>query len=326
MSKAQEIVDAAIPSDMQRKLDDFYQQGNKIVDQFKSGLENQLPPIIYHYTTDMGLAGILESGRIWLTDIFALNDPSELRHGFYLATALLDNKTKERPPENKKFAEHFKTVLETKFEQTAYYFACSFSENWDDLGQWRAYANDGRGYALGFDTSSLEQTFCKNAKTQTSGGEAFPITYDDRKLSSIYNEIIDQIFPLISLTHGRNLQQGPLSAYRSQLKLRLAVHVLYASVYFKHNAYINEKEYRFLKIQDISDLNGIKYRLRNNELIHYKELAWKSAGPKVLKQIVIGPAADFEKSKRFAEECLRESGIDIANVKISQSQIPYKPA
>jgi hypothetical protein len=33
------------------------------------------PPIIYHYTNDAGLRGILESGKLWLTDIFDLNDP-----------------------------------------------------------------------------------------------------------------------------------------------------------------------------------------------------------------------------------------------------------
>src|SRR4051812_20793890 len=50
------------------------------------------PPTIYHYTNDVGLRGILESGKLWLTDIFSLNDPSELSHGFSHAISILNDK------------------------------------------------------------------------------------------------------------------------------------------------------------------------------------------------------------------------------------------
>ncbi len=41
----------------------------------------EVPTALYHYTDGQGLPGILQSGCIRLTDIFELNDPSELRHG-----------------------------------------------------------------------------------------------------------------------------------------------------------------------------------------------------------------------------------------------------
>jgi hypothetical protein len=31
-----------------------------------------IPPIVYHYTNDVGLKGIQEVGQLWLTDIFDL--------------------------------------------------------------------------------------------------------------------------------------------------------------------------------------------------------------------------------------------------------------
>jgi len=40
------------------------------------------PPMLFHYTDDAGLKGILEYGNIRLTDVLNLNDPAELRHGF----------------------------------------------------------------------------------------------------------------------------------------------------------------------------------------------------------------------------------------------------
>ena len=53
-------------------------------------LDSEPPPsTIYHYTTDQGLRGILENGSLWVTDIFSLNDPSELKHGLQIAEEAL---------------------------------------------------------------------------------------------------------------------------------------------------------------------------------------------------------------------------------------------
>ncbi len=70
-----------IPTDMRDALKEFDREAG-ILDAFLASLEACEPPtIIYHYTNDVGLRGILETGQFWLTDIFNLNDPSELGHG-----------------------------------------------------------------------------------------------------------------------------------------------------------------------------------------------------------------------------------------------------
>ena len=94
----------------------------------------------------MGLRGILESGRLWLTDILSLNDPSELNHGLSLATTILNGKAANGPPESKLFADDFGEVMRLgKLQRSGDYFICSFSSAGDDLGQWRAYADSGHG-------------------------------------------------------------------------------------------------------------------------------------------------------------------------------------
>lgn len=53
----------------------FAKEADHIVQAFAITLESRQPePIVYHYTNDVGLRGILESGCLWLTDIFSLND------------------------------------------------------------------------------------------------------------------------------------------------------------------------------------------------------------------------------------------------------------
>jgi len=102
------------------------------------------------------LRGILEGGQLWLTDVFKLNDPSELRHGFSLAGGVLNNKVADSHPAAKQFAKNFAALVQQgAIERSGHLFLCSFSASGDDLGQWRAYADDGRGYALAFDAKML---------------------------------------------------------------------------------------------------------------------------------------------------------------------------
>jgi hypothetical protein len=311
-----------VPSDMKDAIARFHSEAKQIIDSFLTTLESyQPPPIVYHYTNDAGLRGILQSGRIWLTDIFALNDPSELRHGLSRATIILSEKAANGPPESKLFATDF-AALNKALNQSAHYFVCSFSEAGDDLGQWRAYADNGRGYALGFSTQALEAAFGKGSQSPTSNNAAFPITYDDSTLDGIQRQLVERMFSLISLPRGRNLSQDALGAYMVELSVALAANALHAGLFFKHEAYSNEKEYRFLEVHRADAAPAIKLRSRPYSLIRYREFDWKAADAAALRRIVIGPAADRETGRRFAEDCLRE--FVRGEVEIVSSLIPYR--
>lgn len=172
-----------IPPDAQNALDQFQAEADKIIEPLVEGLEAKKPPTtIYHYTGDAGLRGILETGQLWLTDVFSLNDPSELNHGFSLMLKVLMSKAVS--PESKKFAEGLSAFSKQGgIRSTGNYFVCCFSAREDDLGQWRAYADNGRGYVLGFDTRELESAFGRDGGSVFA--EATPLTYDDAS-SSIY--------------------------------------------------------------------------------------------------------------------------------------------
>lgn len=148
-----------IPSDMQSALDRFRDEARQILNSLLSEVHSrELPPIIYHYTDDSGLKGILETGKVWLSDIFSLNDPSELSHGFSIFIDALNSRANNGPPENRTFAASVRSFLD-RIQDSAQYFICSFSATGDDLGQWRAYADNGHGYALGFDAKVLKTAF-----------------------------------------------------------------------------------------------------------------------------------------------------------------------
>lgn len=313
---------------MQDALDKFSCEAGQITASFLKTLESQKPPpMIYHYTDDVGLRGVLEAGQLWLTDIFNLNDPSELNHGFSNAINVLNSMVANGPPESRKFAEHLTAFAQQRgIQGSAHFFVCSFSSCGDDLGQWRAYADNGRGYALGFDTTALENGFTKggtplpNTDTYTA---AFPITYKDAELAKIHRRIIEKMLSLISLPRGRNLQSAAIDSFMTDLSVSLMTHTVNAALFFKHEAYDNEREYRFLQAyRHDAPPSEMKLRARRYSLIKYKEFDWRSVSAGALKRIVVGPAADHEKASQFARDCLRLCHAE--TVEITRSGIPYR--
>jgi hypothetical protein len=116
-------------------------------------------------------------------------------------------------------------MLKQGIEDVAHYFVCSFSEAGDDLGQWRAYADNGRGYALGFDAHLLEQAFAK-ANVAGSSHMAFPINYDEARLEEIHRHIVDRSLPLIFLPRGRDFPAGTIDDFMSELLQYFCLYVI----------------------------------------------------------------------------------------------------
>ncbi len=295
-----------VSTDIKTTIDNFYQHAEGVVNSFAAQIEKEPPPkMIYHYTNDIGLRGIIETGKLWFTDIFNQNDPSELRHGLNPAVEILEAEAAKGMPEAKLFADHVAKMLRGGIEQTAHYFVCCFSKADDDLGQWRAYADNGRGYAIGFDARMLESAFAE-AKPGP-GNMTFPITYGEVELREMYRQIISEVIPLVSLPRGKKLKSNVINEYMTELSVSLCVPILRASLFFKHKAYGNEQEYRFLQLFDKGPIvPDLKHRGRPYSLLRYREFDWRSAAPDSLKTIMLGPAADKKIGSQFAETCLRE--------------------
>jgi hypothetical protein len=260
-----------IPADMREAIECFGKEAEEIINEITRDMDKQSPPsVIYHYTNDAGLRGIIETGKLWFTDVFDLNDPTELKHGIGPAIEIITAKHDEERPEIRQFSENLAALLHGGVEQIAHYFTCSFSSAGDDLGQWRAYADNGRGFAIGFDASMLSQTF--ETAISGAGSMTFPVWYGEDELYTMHRKIIARVMPLILMPRSRNLESEAINEYMNELSGILAVPILRAALFFKNKAYSNEQEYRFFqllaKAQDIHDL---KYRSRPYSLIRYRE-------------------------------------------------------
>lgn len=181
------------------------------------------------------------------------------------------------------------------------------------MGQWRAYADNGRGYALGFNLKALEKAFANPDENSSPLTWTFPIAYSDSTLKDIHSKIIEKA---LAACPG---QGNAKTQYMAGLPFHLALHVLEAATFFKHEAYKNEKEYRFLEIHPPI----VKLRTRRYSFVEYRELDWKSVNPETLREIVVG-SANWEVAHVFAELCLGQFGFDLNKVNLVRSRIPYR--
>jgi hypothetical protein len=94
-----------------------------------------------------------------------------------------------------------------------------------------------------------------------------------------------------------------------------------AALFFKHKAYRNEAEYRFLELHKADPVPEARHRTRpDGRSVRYREFNWRSNAPSALKKIVVGPAADAQ----LAMEWLRAHHRG-PPVKVIGSPIPYCP-
>jgi Protein of unknown function (DUF2971) len=113
---------------------------------------NKINDTLYHYTTVAGLKGIIESESIWFTDFRHLNDPSEVEHGMELCRDTIKLSLR-KPGQDGRVGLFLDMPADfmrlDNFSRALEYFIGSFSQASDDLGQWRAYGDNGRGVAVG---------------------------------------------------------------------------------------------------------------------------------------------------------------------------------
>src|SRR5579859_5166405 len=64
-----------------------------------TGALSQNPPrTLYHYTTQSGLLGIIQSGEIWATHTQYLNDQKEYRHATELVASIIAQRLQDADP------------------------------------------------------------------------------------------------------------------------------------------------------------------------------------------------------------------------------------
>jgi hypothetical protein len=288
--------------------------------------DNKITAPLYHYTDARGLRGIFESERIWFTDYRHLNDPSELLQGMEIARDVARRLKSTADPQAQCFLDCFIDMFRREnFESTLEFYIASFSRVRNDLGQWRAYSENGRGFAIGFAPRLFETI--EDPLTDRPGEVVGLVKYTLEDVNALYAPPIleaAQLYLSEALTNAELIKDRAIRTPFMQELVRelMASPIIWRSLTTKHPAYEHEQEVRLVILGTPARLSPyVKTRLRGSEIVPYIPQPWAARQPGNVVEIIIGPAGPPD-TERTLRKFLSTLGMDFDN--ISRSDIPYR--
>ncbi len=277
---------------------------------------NSIPDILYHYTTQQGLLGILTNASLWATHILYLNDQKEYWHAFDVTRKVIQDKLKTLTDELQ-IRRLDGIHRELCAHQSADIFVASLSEDGDSLSQWRAYGANGNGFSIGFSREKL------NHLALNAGWRLDRCSYD---LESKINKVLPPINSDVQARHSvesittyegeKNCVFVTSSKYDDFTK-----EILKFTPFLKHAAFHEEKEWRL--VLDKDDQSLISHRAGQNLLMPYREFSLLMKETlDCISEIVVGPTAHIDLSERSLKSFLESKYLYAIETK--QSTIPYR--
>ena len=278
--------------------------------------------ILYHYCGLDAFLSIIKNSTLWLSDIRKSND--------YLECVYCRDKINEKI---RGFLEDDKEALEawdfgyninSDLSMDMISYVACFSENKDQLSQWRGYADNGAGIAVGFSRESFADL-----------KEAAPSHISFRKV--IYDEKEQEKFiERIARESIKAMETKPVAQVAAELNqnYRLQFPVL------KNASFEEEAEWRIIFNDSFSKrkrhvgknilFSGIRYTVREKRLVSYIEMDFSKLKYNAIKEIWIGPKAEVE-----IQDILHlldvygyyddvENYNESAPIKIAHSASPYR--
>ena len=266
--------------------------------------EPEHPPAeLFHYCGVDGFHGIVTKRTLWMSNVFTLNDASEMLHARAIVDEVLRSQN-SRPAWLPKGM-----ISESEFLDLAWswgmYVSC-FCAQGDLLSQWRGYGARGGGFAIGFDLLRLRD-HCNNNKITNP----LPLIYDKE----------EQRRPALNLTRRASEigAKHDLKANDFQdFYKAFTIHLITYMPQMKNPAFKEESEWRLLKIRRPDETP--KFRPARGIIVPYLELS--NIPPDVFKSVTLGPAVEPEFRLRPTKLFLQSH--DMTHVEVRQSQIPLR--
>lgn len=313
------------------------------------------PSVVYHYCSTDTFFKIVEKSQLRMFNIMKSNDSLEVTYcldEFRKALKIACIKHKTENPENGAFREFFESldidsVIDSVNNESLTYYAICFSEDGDLLSQWRGYADDAKGIAIGFNTQMLKKsTDYKNFKYN-------PIQY---QISNVKDDLIKYILSKFKSVHCDSVLPSRQD-YENALQ-DITSAMVYNAVFYKSPAFKEEKEWRLVyypfgnirnlllrhKARDMSanqlfydrmidisqnsssslifQRNPISFLKRNNSITSFVDINFNQSLPYFIPELVLGPKCEMDDLdfRLF----LVTKGIDLTFTKIHKSSASYR--
>lgn len=248
---------------------------------------------VYHYCSVQSFLAILASKRLWLSDATKMNDSQEgLWADRLIDELLVDEKTSMSDQDRKEF------VIGYNLNRRRSYQFCLSSEP-DILSQWRAYAGDATGLAIGFDSSSFPRQInlpATNAAPKFNTG-LWEVIYERQEQQKLIRLRFDNARSAqdICVAEGGKVEYQLLGAVMAG-----------ACPLLKNPAFREEKELRLIHTPHLmtDEKNNLKVvgsdypinqRVSNGQIVTYFEYPLSDLGVDIVKEVWVGPRSRLGK-------------------------------
>lgn len=282
---------------------------------YKSIIEHPVPEILYHYTTQEGLLGIVQKDEIWCTKIHYLNDEKEFSLALKIAheylVELKDKSSSEKEIEKINFL--IKKVDSIELVNVC---VCSFSEKGDLLSQWRAYGGERSGFSIGFDTETLKKMGSK------SDFLLVRCIYEPKIQKKLISDLIDDKLKQDFQTGGWEVDPDrPRTFIALPQDHEFAQNLTTLAPIIKDQAFSEEQEWRLISRALSCTHANFTFRTGLSMITPFFKL--KLDNDHCIKKIIVGPTPHLRLSVKGTETLLASKDL-LQNIKVKESLIPYR--
>jgi hypothetical protein len=174
--------------------------------------EESPPDILFHYTTQAGMLGIVESNSLFATKIQYFNDSAEFHLTLRLAERVIDDLVREGGRRSASDEDMKGLVEEIQSIEHANIFAVSLSALGDSLSQWRSYGAPGSAFAVGLRRPDLE------ANAHELGWKLLKCVYEPVQHRLLVGQAVESAMAADSLEEGCSILREELMTVASAMK------------------------------------------------------------------------------------------------------------
>lgn len=273
---------------------------------YKQVFPEKLPDIIYHYTTQKGILGIIQTKEMWATQVHFLNDKNEIYLTFSLLKQELQHQfNKAQCPDYKAMMHSILTFLD-EMDQ-GHICISSFCERGDLLSQWRGYGNQGKGYAIGFDREKLTKI------ANQHNFVLWPCVYDPALQKELVSYLVD--------SWGQKFAYNKVT--KEEMLTKIDVDVCQLAPILKDESFSEEKEWRLVSSVVADESPRFAFREGEFSLIPYYN--FPVTDPETghcIDKIVVGPSPHVELAYNSLRTFLNAQRLSRAEIEISK--IPFR--
>lgn len=283
-------------------------------------LSTEMPRLVYHYCSVKTFFDIIENSTLRMTNISKSNDSEEIT---YIKPKMISKCEKELDEIYHKYLlkapllprNAVNDAFEGIFNEfSLYFYVACFSQNPDLLSQWRGYADNGKGVAIGFRSEMLVPLAERNHNF-IFNKVRYNIEDLSNEIKNYFENVVDEHWDFKTQSNNILLLENLINSTVSK--------ILYDSVLYKNPAFYEEDEWRLIynpfgKIRRITNIKDffcrmqesfikkerdggfsqgpIEYKVSNDKIISFIDLSFESIKDRFIYEIICGPKCEIDDS------------------------------